>query len=93
MPETTTMTDVAQAEQHAADLAFALAQVLHPSVGFNADRAAIAALEEYRNYCRPSCGYLDEGDCGLGFDLCDCPCKHDDTAAVILPYPPPASAR
>lgn len=78
-----TDTDVGQAEDLAANMAGVLGQYLHPSVGFNADRAAIAALEEYRNYCRPSCGYLEEGDCALGIDLCGCPCRHDDTAAVV----------
>lgn len=78
-----TDTDLDVAEQHAADLAFALAQVLHPSVGFNADRAAIAALEEYRNYCRPSCRYLEDGACAMGEDMCGCPCAHDDTAAIV----------
>lgn len=82
MPDTSIDTDVAIAEQHAADLAHVVAQFLHPSVGFNADRAAIAALADWRDYCRPSCSYLEHGECAMGEDLCGCPCRHDDTAAV-----------
>lgn len=85
MPEITTITDadLEQAERIAADLAGVVGQFMHPSVGFNADRAAITVLEEYRNYCRPSCSYLDEGSCAMGEDLCSCPCAHDDTAAIV----------
>lgn len=83
MPDVTmTDADLGQAEDVAANLAGVLAQFLHPSVGFNADRAAIAVLEEYRDYCRPSCGFLAEGTCALGEDLCGCPCNHEESCAL-----------
>lgn len=93
MPDVTmTDADLGQAEELAASLAAVLGQFLHPSVGFNADRAAIGALEEWRNYCRPSCSFLEEGDCAMGTDLCSCPCRHDETAAIVsLPQGPPSA--
>lgn len=82
MADTTTLDDLAEAEAAAGALASALARFLHPAVGFDADRAAIAALEGWRDYCRLSCGFLETGECAMGGDLCRCPCGHDDAAAV-----------
>lgn len=41
---------------------------------------ARCVLVEAENYCRPSCCFLDEGECLDGED-CGCPCGHEPREA------------
>ena len=75
--------DLDEAERVMGSLRRALQGVVHPSGGFDAERAAVAALEDAADYCRPSCGFLENGTCSTGdLDVCGCPCQHDNPAAV-----------
>ena len=48
-------------------------------------QAAQAALVEAETYCRPSCCFLDEGECMSGDDeYCGSPCGHEISTD---PYP------
>lgn len=38
---------------------------------------AFSTLSEWRSWCRPTCGYVDEGECQSGEDSCGCPCNHE----------------
>lgn len=77
--------DLVYAEAMVSQLRTALLAKMHPSSGFDAEALAIKALGDSADYCRPSCGYLETGECSAG-DGCGgrngCLCRHDDTAAV-----------
>lgn len=70
--------DLAAAEDLAAVLAKALDAMLTDS-GFVADAKAVDALAEFSGYCRPSCRYLDDGECHSPDPAtCGCICGHSD---------------
>lgn len=35
-------------------------------------------VDAWRAYCRPTCGFLDTGECADG-ETCGCPCEHEAT--------------
>jgi len=35
------------------------------------------ALDAYETFCRPTCGWRDNGECAEG-DCCGCPCGHGE---------------
>lgn len=68
--------DLAEAEQLCSDLAAALrAAVDH--CDFADVPAVLEAVETWEHYCRPSCGFLEDGRCGVG-EGCSCPCQRTD---------------
>lgn len=71
--------DLEGAEDLAGVLAKALQDVLDAACGFDATRRALDALAEFSGYCRPSCGYLDDGECHAEDPArCGCFCGHAD---------------
>lgn len=42
----------------------------------DAYQAVAEAAAAARDYCRPSCGFNDDGDCASGEATCGCPCEH-----------------
>lgn len=78
--------DVVDDPQHAEDLIGRLTAALEAVrpgllVGptEEAIAEAIAAAQAGREYCRPTCGWTDDGSCGTGEpDVCGCPCNHGE---------------
>lgn len=81
--------DLAGAEDLAGVLARALREILNPETGFDAQAAAIDALAEFSGYCRPTCGFLDDGHCHTADPAgCACICGHDDDDDPLDRTPP-----
>lgn len=71
--------DLECSEDLAAALAHALTAMLDSECGFDGTTAAIDALAEFSGYCRPSCGYLDDGECHTEDPTrCGCICGHTE---------------
>lgn len=81
-----TIDDLHCAEDAIGELAGALRRLLDVATGLLStdvddeyEEAALNAarvLVDVDNYCRPSCCFLDEGEC-LDGDDCGCPCGHE----------------
>lgn len=73
--------DLHCAEDTMGELAAALRQFVElDDVGDFTDlvEATRPLLEQHDSYCRPSCGWVDEGTCNSDDpDCCGCPCGHE----------------
>lgn len=77
---TDTVDDLHHAEDMIQQLMHALATARPHLVG-DPLTTALHALDAAETYCRPSCGYLDTGEChdgGDDIDTCGCLCQHDE---------------
>jgi hypothetical protein len=83
MPDLSTIDiDLTEAERVARELGAALA-IAVDHCDFADLPGVLAAAETWTLYCRPSCGYLENGTCSTGdIDVCGCPCLHDETVEV-----------
>lgn len=76
-----TVDDLESAEDAAGTLAAALAAVLADPFDSDARSTARALVSTWGDYCRPTCGFQDDGECMEG-DCCGCPCGHEPAESV-----------
>lgn len=74
--------DVEAAEDMAAMLARVVRGLLFAPVSTSDVDQARSALEEWGDYCRPTCGFRTEGECQDDEDTCGCPCGHEPREEV-----------
>lgn len=66
--------------EFAEDVASLLARALRSTAAVTGIQRGLKdqALYEWDRYCRPTCRFLDEGECASGSDTCGCPCGHEE---------------
>lgn len=72
-----TVDDLECAEDTIGELRATLERLLGDPNDPNARAEARRVLDSQVSYCRPTCGYLIDGECLDGEDVCGCPCGHE----------------